>query len=295
MKIIQKKKETSNINDFDSKVTLDFEEPNNLIKNEFDLKEILFEITQFLSEKSNNQEEVGSLVEKIDGTLKLIDDSLKDDCNNKNKTSLLILLQSGFGKYMATIIKIFENQKLNLNEVFSKFEKQFSDLYNKIKYYVVHRYLTVDEQLLRQYKIDFKTDNKSRKNSEIFKQNILFEEDFFKEMLENNKEDSKKTKNNENFFENLNINDPNFELQHFRKKFCVKIAKILQLQYGYEKQKSHEVTIKIEKKLRKEFPLMNSEYKANGIFLLNLLKVFKIIKRKMNLLYFFKRIIPWIS
>lgn len=280
-KIRLPKNEPKAINQIESdiKLTAFIESP--IVNNEIDLKEILNQLMEIFTINNENPLEreiiIDKLSSKIIETIKIIEEALKQECNNKNKNSLLNLLQNGYGKYIGTIKKIFEIHKHILDETFTKFEKQFSEIYNKIKSLIVYRYLSVDEKLLAQHKVDPKHDNKNRKNSDFPKNNpySMSEEDFLKDFFENNnKEEIKKEK----FLKNINLKDSNLEFKHFRKKFCVKIAKILQIQYGYEKQKSHELTIRIEKKLRKEFPKTNSDYKTNGIFLLNLLKVLFLTK-----------------
>lgn len=251
------------------------------MNNEIDLKEILNELMEIFTINNENLLEreiiLNKLSSKIIETIKIIDEALKQECNNKTKNSLLNLLQNGYGQYIGTIKKIFETHKHDLDETFSQYEKQFSEIYNKIKSFIVNRYLSIDEKLLAQHKVAFKTDNKNRKNSDLPKQHFypMNEEDFLKDFFENNNNEEIKK---EKFLKNINLKDSNLEFKHFRKKFCVKIAKILQIQYGYEKQKSHELTIRIEKKLRREFPKTNSDYKTNGIFLLNLLKVLFLTK-----------------
>lgn len=256
----------------------------NFLKNE--QKQILNDLMNSLSLKYNDECQEGEkekivkrISEKLIETLNLIDEALKQEYDNRNQNCLLNLLKEGYGKYIGSIMKIFEAHQPYLSEIFSNFNQKLSDIYNKIKNYFFHRYLSIDKNFLKQFKEDLKTDQTRKKSLELMKsRSFSFTEDeFLKEILGDQHEmkNSDDSQTNEIMKNDNNFNDENLEIRHFRKKFCVKIARILQTQYGYEKQKSHDITIKIEKKLRKEFPLMNSDYKTNGILLLNLLKVYK--------------------
>ena len=260
----------------------------NFMRNEQELKQILHDLTSFLSSKYNDERLEGEkekivkrISEQLVETLNLIDEALKQEHDNMNRNTLLNLLKEGYGKYIASIMKIFEAHQPYLSEIFTNFNQKFSDIYNRIKNYFFHRYLFIDKKFMQQIKEEVKSDPIRKKSmaTNRSKSFSLTEDEILKELIgdsmeRKNSEDSQsneliKTLKNED-----NLNDENMEIRHFRKKFCVKIARILQTQYGYEKQKSHDITIKIEKKLRKEFPNMNSDYKTNGMLLLNLLKVF---------------------
>lgn len=237
------------------------------------------------------ESDIKNISTKLLETLQLIDKTLKQEYETFNRNSLLILLKEGYGKYIASITKIFETYKPELNEIFINFKQKFTEIFDKIKEFFFNRYLCVDEELLEKYKVDLnlKEEKKSRKNSGFSKIKSLS----ISSESENLKDISLEQEPNENQHKNVVFNDPNLEFNHFRKKLCVKIAKTLQMQYNYEKQKSHEITMKIERKLRKEFPLLNSDYKSNGIMLLNLLKVIELKGKNYN--YINNRIILWIS
>lgn len=260
----------------------------NFMKNEQELKQILHDLTSFLSSKytdvcleGEKEKIVKRISEQLVETLNLIDEALKQEHDNMNRNALLNLLKEGYGKYIASIMKIFEVHQPYLSEIFTNFNQKFSDIYNRIKNYFFHRYLFIDKKSVQQIKDEVKNDPIRKKSiaTNRSKSFSLTEDEILKELIgdsmeRKNSEDSQsneliKTLKNED-----NMNDENIEVRHFRKKFCVNIARILQTQYGYEKQKSHDITIKIEKKLRKEFPNLNSDYKNNGMFLLTLLKVF---------------------
>ena len=255
--------------------------PLSFLQNEIDLKKILNDLMNLFSISNNSlsSEEkeiiIKNISDKLIETLELMDNTLKQEYNNLNRNSLLTLLKEGYGKYIGSITKIFEAHKPHLNEVFVNFNQKFSEIYDKIKHYFFHRYLSIDEKYLQQYKLDYK----DKKNTEILKSKSFSLSEG--ENLNNFLEEESKTEENL-----MNFTDNSLEIKHFRKKFCVKIARILQMQYSYEKQKSHDITIKIEKKLRKEFPLMNSDYKTNGLLLLNLLKVMFFVNFFIILLIF---------
>ena len=58
-----------------------------------------------------------------------------------------------------------------------------------------------------------------------------------------------------------------------RKKICVKMAKILQDKYLYDKEKAQNMTLKLELKIRNENPDMKKEYRNKVFVILKLIKV----------------------
>lgn len=58
-----------------------------------------------------------------------------------------------------------------------------------------------------------------------------------------------------------------------RKKICLKLAKIFQEKYSFEKIMSQKLALDIESKARNEFPLMNFDYKNHIKMVFYFLKV----------------------
>ena len=65
-----------------------------------------------------------------------------------------------------------------------------------------------------------------------------------------------------------NVVNPNL-----RKKICLKMSKILQEKYRFEKDTAQELTLRIEYRIRQHNPDMQAEYKEKVLIILKMLKV----------------------
>jgi len=65
-----------------------------------------------------------------------------------------------------------------------------------------------------------------------------------------------------------NVVNPNL-----RKKICLKMSKILQEKYRFEKDTAQELTLRIEYRIRQHSPEMQAEYKEKVLIILKMLKV----------------------
>lgn len=65
-----------------------------------------------------------------------------------------------------------------------------------------------------------------------------------------------------------NVVNPNL-----RKKICLKMSKILQEKYRFEKDTAQELTLRIEFRIRQHSPDMQAEYKEKVLIILKMLKV----------------------
>lgn len=69
-------------------------------------------------------------------------------------------------------------------------------------------------------------------------------------------------------------NHGHVENKHLRKRVCQKMSQILQEKYTMEKNKSQELTLQIEEKIRNNHPDMREDYKEKIRIILKLMKVF---------------------